>query len=76
MSWFSLTRPLSSRGDHRVLDLDQIFALHVEHLVPHLLGLLFRIKRDENQVAHDDHFLSGVELASVRPLSQAPDGAS
>src|SRR5271165_318963 len=44
---------LVADGDDRVLDLDQIFALHLQHLFAHFLGVFFGLERNENQIAHD-----------------------
>ena len=67
MSWLSLTRPLLvTRRDHRVLDVDEILLLHVRAPFAHLLGVLFRVEGDENQIAHVCLRFLGSELWARR----------
>ena len=42
-----------AHGDHRVADIDQIFALHPEDAVAYFFGLLLVVEGNENQIAHD-----------------------
>jgi hypothetical protein len=38
--------------DNRIAQLDQVLLLHVDQLLTHLLGFLFRRKRDFHEIGH------------------------
>jgi len=38
--------------DHSVVNLDQVFALHCQHLVAHLFGLLLVVECNEHEITH------------------------